>query len=264
MPDIRMKYSQFSLAFASVWVLLGTLILVTSCPAQEKQQKAVEIINAAIAASGINPSAPFPSFQAFGQITYNWDSSGVPGTATISSIDNTKFRLDSTLDSGTQTFIVNGHDSILRPVYGSPVRIPPRDAALTKNPLLPIVELALWLNDGLASVSYLDTVSYGSGLANRILVQKTFDVDSDKTPAAKIYCIDQATSMVVEVDELFSVEDGGLSKITRRLTYSNYVKTSGLLMPGAITEFVGGQNTWTLQIGSYAIPASVSPSLFNF
>jgi len=69
------------------------------------------------------------------------------------------------LNSGTQTFIINDHDSILRPVSGSQVRVPPRDVVLTKNVLLPVVELAEWLSDNLATVSYVDTIPYGSGLA---------------------------------------------------------------------------------------------------
>lgn len=246
--------------------LLSLLIvlLLPVAAAQDGRTQAIAIINAALAASGMNPNAPFPNFIASGQIQYYWTSGVVTGNATVSSAGNKQFRLDAQVSGGTQSWIVNDHDAILRTLRPDTVRIPPRDVTLTKNPLLPVLEMANLLNDDPATVAYLDTVSYGSGTANRILVQKSVTVDSDTTLMSKIYYVDVASSLVVETDELMSTSDGGLSKVTRQLQYSNYQNESGIYLATQVVESVAGQNTWNLGISAYNLGAYVPQSTFSF
>ena len=157
---------------------------------------------------------------------------------------------------------MNDHDAILRTLRPETVRVPPRDVTLTKNPLLPVLEMANLLNDDSATVAYLDTVSYGSGTANRILVQKSVTVDSDTTLMSKIYYVDVASSLVVETDELMSTSDGGLSKVTRQLQYSNYQNESGIYLATQVVESVAGQNTWNLgYLRTTSAPMFRSPRL---
>jgi hypothetical protein len=239
-------------------------LLLPAAAAQDGHGQAVAIINAALAASGMNPNTPFPNFVASGQIDYYWASGEVIGNATISSAGNKQFRLDAQVSGGTQSWIVNDHDAALRTLRPETVRIPPRDVTLTKNPLLPVLEMANLLNDGSATVTYIDTVSYGSGMANRILAQKSVAVDSDTTLMSKIYYVDAASSLVVEADELMSTSDGGLSKVTRKLQYSNYQNVSGIYLATQVIESVADQNTWKLGISAYNLGAYVPQSTFTF
>jgi hypothetical protein len=232
--------------------------------AQGSRDEAIKIINRAAAVAGIDVNLPFPSFTASGSITYNWGDVPVPGSAAISSSGNSQFRLDSTLKEGSQSFIVSTDAAVLKPIAGSKVRVPPRNVGLTKNPLIPVMELAVWLSDATATVNYLDTVRLGPVLVDRIIVQKNEDVDSDRSSASKIYCVDRDSAVVLEVDELLSVEDGGTSKITRQLSYSQFQHFSGVLLPTQIRELIAGQQTWSLQLSGYDLGVYVPPSLFDF
>ena len=246
-----------------VLLIVGVLVfsLQSAGPAYGASQQdpnAVSLIQRVLAANGFANIPAFQSLQASGEIHHFWAGTDVSETAQIYAVGADKFRLDSdgTLHQQIQTDGQRG-----RVITGATEqRVDAASFVITKNPLLPVLELATALTYGNSTIRWLGATTQPNTVA--VAVQKSDPDFSDFGVFNKVYIIDEQSLTIVQTVETaaFSFQD----KLNRTYTYGGFTTVQGVTLPTTISESIGEQNTWTLRLTNVALNVSLSNDLFKF
>lgn len=73
---------------------------------------------------------------------------------------------------------------------------------------------------------------------------------------AREFFIDTLTLQIVMTQDLVP------KNVVQQIHYSNYAAVSGILVPFAISEELGGQKTWTIQVTQMTFDSGLQDSAF--
>jgi hypothetical protein len=218
---------------------------------------AVSLIQKVLNSNGLSTPGLLKDVNASGEVHHYWAGKDVVSSAQIYALGSDKFRFDST-GSTTETRRVGG---MRGQIQLGQQKQPVAAAAfvITTNPILPVLELANALGDSNTKISYLGTTqpnTFAIGL------ERTRPDFSDFGAFTKVYLIDQHTLNIVQTIETvaYSLQD----KVSRKYVYEDFNVVQGVTVPSTISEFMSGQNTWTLHLTNIAINVGVSSDLFTF
>jgi hypothetical protein len=93
-------------------------------PTIVKDAQATSIIEQLLIKAGADAAAKDLALTAQGKITYYWAGKEVSGQATIKERGSDQVRIDSVLDSGTRTIIINRTSGVLKDASGKSTLIP--------------------------------------------------------------------------------------------------------------------------------------------
>jgi hypothetical protein len=276
----------FPLVFAVLFStsLFGTALAqqqaaaATDLPPAPQDPQAVAVLNQAIAvAGGAQALGAVRDYTAAGNVTYHRDQGDqdVQGTVTIIGQGASRVRLDASLPTGVRSWAILRGQTTRKTTDGKISQLPPpkgrvipsSDALPYHAPMFPgglvfpYLELVAALNNPSYAVSYKGLVQLDGRSAYDIQVERVMPSSATaKAPASpydlKDYFIDASTSQVLMTQETVP------KFVVHRIRYSDYRPVGGVLAPFSISEELGGQHTWDIELNQIGFNSGVRDSAF--
>lgn len=231
-----------------------------------KDPKALSLIGTAITAMG-DPSGSVQDFTATGDITYYWAGKEEKGSATIEGKGADQLRFDSALANGTRSWVVHGGTGNIRDVDGKVRSIPFHNAVVLGNLIFPLGRLKALNSDASTSVSYaglstIENQSFDDISVHKQLFQTDPDGAGNRLMDADFY-FDPASHMLIGVHDQTHPTRSMTANIPHAIYFSDYRPVSGILVPFSVSEYVGGQRVWSLQITNVTFNTGLTDSNFQ-
>jgi hypothetical protein len=259
-----MRVHRFLLVFAGV---MSWNPIFAQTPAPQDPQ-AVTILNQVLAEAGGAPALKaITDYKASGSINYG----NVQGTVVVEGLGTIDFRMDATLPTGMRSWAIHdGQTSVktekgmISQLFATSPNVPSSDAFPYQTPLFPSSvafpsrQLATLLGNPSFSISYKGTTQVDGHSVHDIQVQRVSagSVDPMSKYHARELFIDSSTLQLV------MTQDTVPKNTVHQIHYSNYTAVSGALVPFAITEQLGGQPTWTIQLSQIKFNSGLQDSAF--
>jgi hypothetical protein len=267
-----LRYLPFVLPFLlplSMWTQQALSSTSPSAAAQDPQ--AVSVLNQALTiGGGVTAIKAIADYTGTGNITYH-SAQDVQGSVTIKGLNSTEFRLDATLPTGVRSWSVADGVVAAKDERGTISRLAPQtnapssDAFPHQTPLFPgsiafpYRQLTNVLANPSFSISYKGIMQVDGHSVHDIQVQRLSagGVDPMSQYHAREFFIDTSTFQIVMTQDLVP------KNTVHQIHYSNYKAVSGVLVPFALTEELGGQPTWTVQLSQITFNSGLQDSDFG-
>jgi hypothetical protein len=237
----------------------------------DRDPQALAVLQSAIEAGGgkafINNVR---DFRATGTITYSWAGKNVKGIVEIQGRGLNQFRMDSHMEDGLHSIILNhGAGKAVDP-NGMRV-IPPETVAAIGLVILPLPTVTADL--GLPGRISEKGMEQRAGVSlHNIEVHRTSHQQLDQTldshsPLSNLgrseVLIDPATFMVVATRVVLTARTSRARNIVREMNYSDFRKVGGLVVPFTIQERAGDQLISTIVLSSIDFNVGVADDVFH-
>jgi hypothetical protein len=226
------------------------------------------LLQSAIAAAG-GPQAiqAIRDFSASGNITHFWSGQEVTGAVEIRGRGLDQVRMDSHLQDGTHSLVVNhGPGKTTHP--GTSRNISADNGFRLGLLILPLPGIAAAVADPQAGVLFKGTEQVGTVLAYRIEIIRGVPPQLNKNESLRRLktmevFLDAKTSMVVAVRQLYSANEFRPWFLAREVDFSDFRQVGQVVVPFAITEKAVDQRTWTISLARIDFNVGVLDSIFQ-
>jgi hypothetical protein len=192
------------------------------------------------------------------------DSSPLPATMHLQGAD--KFRLDIQTSSGTRTIVFNGALAIVQHEDKTSYALPPT-AGTNGVAVFPRPALTDFSGTGFSLIDHGLILVKGIQL-HRITVQSAFSRrSSDNTGhdvdlATDLY-FDATSHLLVKSATAIRLNEGGPQPYLQVVSYEDYRRVNGILVPFGYRKTLNGQLEWAMQLNDAQINAGVDSSMFQ-
>lgn len=242
-------------------------------PAAPQDPQAVTVLNQVLVAAGGSPAIKaVTDYTATGNITYHWNQD-TQGSVTVRGLGFGEVRMDAYLSNGVYSqSIYNGQfntktlDGAVRQ-YPHPDPVPISDAFPYQPPMfpsglaLPYAPLLAVLSNPRLSISYKGVTSIRGQSVQDIQVQEVLrgriQPDSMAEYHTIDFFIDPNTSQIVMTQDMIP------KNVVHQIRYANYSLLGGVLIPLSISEEMGGQKTWDIQLTGATLNTGLQDSDFE-
>lgn len=208
-------------------------------------------------------------FTATGSITYYWAGDQVQGSAIVRGRGIDEFRLDASLSAGTRSYAVGHGTGALKDTDGTVTAIPYHNTVNLGIPTFPFPTILARLSDPSAVVTDMGLVTTDTGTQlHQIRVQRQLSSQVDPDGAlsklcATDYFVDPQSGVLVKaIDTTHPVETMTRS-YAHEVDFAKYATFNGIGVPTLVTEKVGGQTIWQLQISSVSFNSGLTDATFG-
>jgi hypothetical protein len=249
-----------------------------STPGPTRDSNAIAALNQALrVAGGAIAIGTINDYTASGNVTYHMGQD-VQGTVTIKGLGLQQFRVDASLPNGTRTHVMSGGRTQIKAEDGKisslplqaptpgkdPSPIPSSDAFPYQPPkfpgsiAVPLLQLAAVVGDPSFSISFKGTVEVEGHSVLDIQVHPHWpgSIDPMSEYHTSDFFVDPSTFQLV------MVQDTVPKHVLHQIWYSDYRPVNGILVPFAISEQMGGQTTWTIQLDQIGFNGGLQDSNF--
>jgi hypothetical protein len=244
---------------------------VPAAPSQDAQ--AVSLLNHVLTATGGQAAVnAILDYKAFGTITYPGTQNDVHGSVTVAGLGTSEFRLDATLPTGVRSWAIHKGQTTIRADDGTVSLLPP---VPSQNPsdnafpyhtpmfpgsvIFPYGQVVAVLGNPLYRVSYKGISTIDGHSMHDIEVQRILpgEVDPPSKYDVRDFFIDISTLQVVMTQDMIP------RNVLHQIWYSDYRSEAGLLVPFSISEKMGGQQTWSIQLSNITFNVGLQDSTFQ-
>jgi hypothetical protein len=242
-------------------------------PPLQQDAQAVSILNQALTAGGGTQAiSAVTDFTEAGTVTYPAEN-GVQGAVKVTGLRGTEFRIDAEVPGGTRSWTV--HEGVVTSktekghIFSTAVKatVPSSDAFPFETPLFPSSiafphrQLATVSNNVDCGLTYKGIVQVDGRSVHDIELQLAaphVGTSPQTTARARIreVFIDTSTFQIVATKETLP------RNVVHELHYSDYRSINGILMPFSLSEHVGGQMMWTIQLSQINFNTGLDASSF--
>ena len=220
-------------------------------------------------AGGSATISAIADYTATGNVTYHW-ANDVQGAVTIQGMGFEDIRIDATLPNGVRSEAVHSGQTTVKDTDGNISQFPPtyalpRSEAFTyKTPMVPssvafpYLEFTAVLNDPRVSLSYDGLVQVDGRSVQQIEARRVFSARAAAMDEYHVsdYFIDASTLQIVLIRDVIPVH------AVHEIRYADYRVVNGALMPSSISEQIGGQPTWDMQLSQFSFNTGLQDSGF--
>jgi hypothetical protein len=274
--EVRQLCAVVLIAFIAVFPVAisgqQTQSATTATAAVVRDAQALGLLQQALSSAGATAAVRVQDFTETGTITYFWAGQDVSGSVTLRGLGMNDFRLDATLASENPNLswaVSNGQGSV-KQANGNTTTIPSCNATNAGVLTLPHLGILAAINDTTVSVSLAAQVTLNAVSAYDIRVQKTFTQKADPTGQlskcnSKDYLIDPATFALIETRDTVYPNDGAVGVgVAHEVIFADYQLTNGVAVPFSVTEKLGGQETWAIQVSAINFNTGLTEAIFQF
>jgi len=230
----------------------------SSTPPAPQDAQAIAVLNQVLAVAGGLPTIKaVADYTATGNITYHWDR-GAQGSVTVEGLGLSDIRIDSNISGSVysrsildgQTSIKSPDGSVRRYPHTGPV--PSSDAFPYRPPMfpgslvLPYAPLVAILDNPRIAIAYKGLAQVDGRSVHDIQVQQVLRGRTRPDSMAEYrtldFFIDPNTFQIVMTQDMVP------QNIVHEIRYSNYTQASGIQIPFSVSETMGGQKTWEIQL----------------
>jgi hypothetical protein len=208
-------------------------------------------------------------FTAIGKIAYNWGDQPAHGSVTIKDRGLSEFRLDASLDDGVHSWMVSDGKALEKPPDGASKPLPIQNALKPASVTFPLLQLVAGMTDPSTSISYVGLVHHKGQQAYDIRLQKTFPAHTDplglRSRITKAdFLIDPSTFLILSVRDMAYRRDNKPGESRHEMQFSGYQQKNGILVPLAIKELIGKQETVSIQLSQITFNSGLTHADFTF
>jgi len=263
-----MRVTRFVLSF---FLILGSSPLLNSQQSvvtpQRDPQALVILQRCSAAGGGAQAFGTIQDFLASGIITYHLAGQDVVGSVTVQGKGLTEFRLDSVLPQGTRSFKVMGAAGSITTEDGKTRALSYYNLMTAANLTFPGARVAGVLNKSAIKLQYVGLVSFETAQAYQIHVAPPVDPTLDPPSGATQFgsfdlYVDPTTYQLLELSESIWPVNNSQS-LRHAIRYSNYQSAGPVVVPYGISDFVNGQEIWTISLSSISFNNGSSDSIFK-
>ena len=239
-----------------------------SSPTITRDPAALATINQALAAAGGAAAiAAIQDFSGNGQITYYWGGKEITGSVTVRGRSIDQFRLDATLPTGTRSWAVSKGAGTVKEPDGKSTPIPLHNAISLGSLTFPFVRLNQAVNDSTVDAIDQGLTTTGNQQFHQIhihknLLQKDPDGSANRLQAADLF-FDPQTWLLTAIQDQTHPTRTMTVDVPHSVYFSDYRQVNGVLVPFAITEYMGGQRTWSIQLTDIKFNIGLSDADFQ-
>lgn len=218
-------------------------------------------------AGGAFAIAAVKDFVASGTIDYNW---GEPtrGSLKVRARGTSQLRLDSYVDIGRRSWVINGDHGAFRNIDGSISPIPFHNAVNVGILYWPAPNILFSISDPETRINFGGLVESADGQAYRIDVVSMASVQLGEDPTLLVriltvqYFFDPSTLLLSKTRILAHTNENPKVDFAREAIYSNYRVSSGVLFPFSVTEKFDDQENSSMTFDSVAMNVGLGDSDF--
>jgi hypothetical protein len=256
-----------------IWVVVCLVFFAIPLKAQQgprRDPQALTILTQAVAVGG-GPAAisSVKDFTAQGTMTYYWAGEEVIGSATVRCRGVAEFRLDANLPSGMRSWATSGGSASIKDANGKVSPIPYHNAVNLGALSLPYLKIVTALSDATISITYKGAIQFEGKPAHLIRAQQVFPTKADPTgDLSKLntfdIVVDASSGLILATVDTAHPEYNSTDGVPHEIRFGDYGPANGVIVPHTITELVGGQKTWTLQLTSINFNSGLTDTDFQF
>ncbi len=244
----------------------GSTSISSSQATPQRDPSAIAFLTQAVSmAGGSSAIRAVQDFTAQGSITHYWNDNPEQGQATVKARGLSQFRVDSTLQEGTWSVVINNGNGELFLTDGSTKSIAYHNTLNTGSMTWPIAKINAALMDPTTTIVDLGVVQFGSSQARKIGIQQYVQPDDSFSKLTRReYFFDSSSYLLLRVQDIVHPEDDMVNgSVQRVLDFGNYQVSNGLLVPFAIRQSIAGQQIWAIQLNSIVFNSGLADSDFQ-
>jgi hypothetical protein len=229
-----------------------------------KDAQAVSIVNQVLTIAGGNSAIlAVGDYTASGAITYH-QNQDVQGTIILSALGLSDFREDANLPTGLRSFAISNGQPSIKDESGDTKQLDYKYQIplMTSSIIIPYWQLAAAVNDPLFALSYKGTTEIDGYTVHVIRVQLVPPGPPDPNGViAEYFGADffiDTTNFLVRM-----TQDVVIRHFARKIRYSNYKPTNGVLIPFSIEEEINGQPARTIRLTQIVFNSGLQQSAFG-
>jgi hypothetical protein len=245
----------------------------TTPPASQDLQAVAVLDHALAAAGGALTLKAVTEYAGTGNITYHWKQD-VQGTVTIYGKGGGQVRIDANLPAGIRSWVVNEGQTSLKAENGTVSQFPPQvpvipssDAFPYQAPMFadslifPYGQLVAVLNNPLFNISYAGILQLDGHSVHDVQIRRTPPNQSDPSGFFTQY---HTVDVFIDTTsfQIVMTQDNVPKNVVHQVHYSAYAPVNGLFVPFSISEEMGGQQTWDIQIAQIRFNTGLPDSTF--
>ena len=265
---------QVALSFVSAYLSFALLILplrqqsVSTSSVAVRNDQALSILRQAQdAAGGVSSLGSISDYTASGTVTFHWAGNDVRGTVTVLGRKSNQFRMDAVLPSGVHSWVRSTgkarektEDGTISEIVGFSTLSP----ASLINPYLQLAEASRGRS---LTVEYKGQINVDGNPAYDIQIKRTVTRPDGTVEPIEISAldvlIDASSFRILLTRDMARPSRNSAEGPPHELRYSDYRPINSVLVPFSITETVGGQETWRIQLDRVGFNSGLSDSNFT-
>jgi hypothetical protein len=272
------------LRFSSLSILIASLLICASLSAQQisqptsasKDAQALTILNQALtSAGGIPAVSGVTDYKGSGALTFHQSADvAVQGSVTVNGKGFYQFRMDENFPTGVRSWSLNQGITSRKNENGQVSQYPPKSALPSSdaspyqvpmsmaNLVFPYLHFLSAVTDSNFALKYQGLVQLNGRSVHDVQVQQTAPGAMGKDPFFVEY-----HTMDLFIDpsnfQIVLVQDKIPNHIVHQVFYSDYRLVGSVVIPFAISEQMGGQKTWDVQLNQINLNTGLQDSDFD-
>jgi hypothetical protein len=265
---VRLRPFAFALVvLSSIFALPASAQQAPTSTTQNPQ--AVTVLTQSLnAMGGVAAVSAIQDFTGTGTITYNWANEQVQAPVKVQSMGVNTLRIDSNLNNGTQTWAIDRTAGVFIAPSGTRRTAPFYNLATAGGLTFPALRLVSILQSAATAVTYVGQVARNGSTAYQIHCVLPTSAAAHPGPSLSAFgafdlFIDATSLLVVSLQETAYSESNFQVTFPHEIDFSNYQTVGGVAVPFAITESIGGQQTWSLSLNSLSFNSGLTEAVFT-
>jgi hypothetical protein len=263
------------LAFAASLLLISnssaripqTPATTTSAPQRDPQ--AVAILQQSLnVAGGISTIGLVTDYTASGAITYHRAGQDVAGNVTIRGRGLDQFRIDASMPAGVNSWVASHGKAFEKAEDGTVSQVLGLSFISPSSLILPYIQLVQALKDRTFSIEFRGPTTIDGNSAYDIQVRRGFALPDGTIRTTEIGAldvfIDAASSHIIMTRDEARPPRNSAEGPPHEMRFADYRSINNLLVPFAVSESIGGQGTWQIQLNNFSFNSGLTDSSFAF
>ena len=254
---------------SSIFLPAATPQANTPPAAAERSSQALAVLAQVLNTAGGPAITGIQDFTALGDITVYSAGKELQGHARVLARGQDQFRFDEYLSMGTRSWAVSNRSGELKDSDGKVSSIPPHNAMTLGSLTFPYLRLLAAAGDNTTAVQDLGDLVVESQKLHKLHVHRDFDSSFGGDNAVNHlsdadYLFDSQTHLLASVRNQTHPVESMAKDVPHEVQFSDYRNVNGVMVPFGVTEYIGGQRVWTLQLSSIQFNTGLSDSDFSF
>ena len=248
--------------FLLIWICLcPSMAQQSTTRALSRDPQALAILEQVVrSGGGLQSIADLPGFSGSGSITFYWTEEGTEGTVNLKGRGYQQLRIDAHLSDGNdQWWFVKDGRGFKREIDGTTRPLMHQEVANVETFYFPLSHVAKALRDSSVGVSFLGTVTKDGRPALGVRLSAAPPRPSLRSSGGeqgrRDFYIDSRSFHVLAVEDYAYPKERNTDGLQRRIEFSDYRNTGGLLMPFSITELLAGHPLVKVQLDELSVSA---------
>ncbi len=268
---MRIKVIAFA---ASLFLISNSSAGISQTPtattnAPQRDPQAVTILQQSlILAGGVSTVGALADYTASGTINYHSAGQDVAGGVAVWGRGFDQLRMDVTMPTGVRSWVASHGKAFEKAEDGTVSQVLGLSFISPSSLIFPYIQLVQALKDKSFSIEFKGLTTVDGNSAYDIRVRRGFALPDGTVQTTEIGALDvfiDATSsrIIMTRDEVRPPRNSAEGP-PHEMRFSDYRSINNVLVPFSVSEVIGGQSTWQIQLNNFSFDSGLTDSNFAF